>query len=129
VRANQLTGQASRFGEGTVWVLPGLHTLRRFALRDQVYRPLQAARANGEAPFQSVEGLSICVDLSVRYALDPAQVAHIAKTLPDDVGGEIVQPEVQGVIYKIFTRYTVREIFSSKRAEIQAASAHRPRSA
>jgi len=26
---------------------------------------------------------------------------------------------VQGVIYRVFTRYTVREIFSSKRAEIQ----------
>ena len=31
-----------------------------------------------------------------------------------------MRPAVQGVIYKTFTRYTVREIFSSKRADIQA---------
>jgi len=55
----------------------------------------------------------------VRYALDPARVNALSKNLPDDIAGQIVQPAVQGVIYKTFTRYTVREIFSSKRAEIQ----------
>lgn len=121
VRSNHLTGAASHFREGSVWVLPGLHDLRRLPMRDQVYRPVQSAKASGDAPFQSVEGLSIGVDLTIRYALDPAQVARIAKTLPDDIGGQIVEPAVQGVIYKAFTRYTVREIFSSKRGEIQQA--------
>jgi len=121
VRSNALTGHASQFREGSVWVLPGLHQLRRYVLRDQVYRPVQSAKANGEAPFQSVEGLSIGVDLSVRYALDPSRIAAMAKDLPDNLNGEIVEPAVQGVIYKVFTRYTVREIFSSKRADIQQA--------
>ena len=121
VRTNHLTGSAAQFGEGSVMVLPGLHDLRRFNLRDQVYRPVQSTKANGEAPFQSVEGLSIGVDLSVRYALDPAKVGTASKTLPDNLNAEIVEPAVQGVIYKVFTRYTVREIFSSKRGEIQQA--------
>ena len=121
VRSNALTGPTSQFREGSVWVIPGLHQLRRYALRDQVYRPLQSVKANGEAPFQSVEGLSIGVDLSVRYALDPSRIASMARDLPDNLNGEIVEPAVQGVIYKVFTRYTVREIFSSKRGEIQQA--------
>ena len=121
VRGNRLTGNVSEFREGSAWVIPGLHELHRYSLRDQVYRPVQSARANGEAPFQSVEGLSIGVDLAVRYALDPSRIAAVAKNLPDNLNGEIVEPAVQGVIYKIFTRYTVREIFSSKRAEIQQA--------
>ena len=121
VRTNNLTGGITEFREGSVMVVPALHELRSYPLRDQVYRPAQTRRADGEAPFQSVEGLSLGVDLSVRYALDGARIAAIAKNLPDDIGGEIVQPAVQGVIYKVFTRYTVREIFSSKRAEIQQA--------
>jgi len=121
LRVNQLTGGISEFESGSVFVLPGLHELRRFSLRDQTYRPTQSSRADGEAPFQSVEGLSIGVDLSVRYALDPAKVRKMSKDLPDNIGGEVVQPAVQGVIYRIFTRYTVREIFSSRRAEIQQA--------
>jgi len=121
VRTNQLTGSIAEFREGSVMVLPALHELRSYPLRDQVYHPAQGRRADGEGSFQSVEGLSIGVDLAVRYALDPARIAAIAKSLPDDIGAEVVQPAVQGVIYKVFTRYTVREIFSSKRGEIQQA--------
>ena len=95
--------------------------MRVFSLRDQSWRAAQMSRADGPAPLQSVEGLSLGADLTVRYAIDPLKVAALAKSLPDDVGGEIVEPAAQGVIYKVFARYTVREIFSTKRSEIQAA--------
>ena len=121
VRSNLLTGTVSEFHEGSVLALPGLHAVRRFAMRDQVYRPEDSASASGASPFQSVEGLSLGVDLAVRYAIDPKRIAQMAKDLPDDIPGEVVQPAVQGVIYKLLARYTVREIFSSKRAEIQQA--------
>ncbi len=121
VRTNQLTGSVSQWKDGSVLVLPGLHELRVFSLRDQTYRPAQIRQAGGAAPLQSVEGMSIGVDLAVRYALDPARLAATAQSLPEDVAGEIVEPAVQGVIYKVFARYTVREAFSSKRAEIQQA--------
>lgn len=119
LRSNRFTGAADQFREGSVMVLPGVHGMRHFSLRDQVYRPAQSASAKGEAPFQSVEGLSVGVDISVRYALDPAKLGAISKDLPEDIGAAVVQPAVQGLIYKTFARYTVREIFSSKRAEIQ----------
>ena len=119
VRANLLTGEVSEWRDGSVLVLPGLHETRVYSLRDQTYRPSQITRADGPAPLQSLEGLSLGVDLSVRYALDPVKVRAAANNLPDDIAGEIVEPAVQGVIYKVFARYTVREIFSTKRAEIQ----------
>ena len=119
VRINKLTGKTSEWNEGSVLVLPGLHDLRVLSLRDQSWHPAQMSRADGAAPLQSVEGLSLGADLTVRYALDPLKVATLAKSLPDDVGKELVAPDAEGVIYKVFARYTVREIFSSKRAEIQ----------
>jgi regulator of protease activity HflC (stomatin/prohibitin superfamily) len=121
VRINHLTGNLSEWGEGSVLVLPGLQRMRVFSLRDQSWRAAQMSRADGPAPLQSVEGLSLGADLTVRYALDPRKVAALAKSLPDDVGAEIVEPAASGVIYKVFARYTVREIFSSKRSEIQQA--------
>jgi regulator of protease activity HflC (stomatin/prohibitin superfamily) len=121
LRANRLTGGVSEWREGSVFVVPGLHELRRYTLRDRTYQPEQIRRADGVAPLQSVEGLSLGVDLSVRYALDPAKLSAVSKNLPDDIGAEIVEPAVQGVIYKIFAGYTVREIFSTKRVEIQQA--------
>lgn len=116
VRTNQLTGEVTQWREGSALVVPGLHEVRVYSLRDQVYRPGKDGRP---AALQSVEGLSLGVDIAVRYALDASRVATVAKNLPDDIGGQVVEPAVQGVIYKVFARYTVREIFSSKRAEIQ----------
>jgi regulator of protease activity HflC (stomatin/prohibitin superfamily) len=121
VRANRVTGTVSQWRDGAVFVLPGLHEMTVYSLRDRTYQPEGVRRADGPAPLQSVEGLSLGVDLSVRYALDPDQLVALSKRLPEDVGGEIVEPAVQGAVYKIFARYTVREIFSTKRIEIQQA--------
>ncbi|MEK8047592.1 SPFH domain-containing protein [Ideonella margarita] len=120
IRTNVLTGGTSAFTEGSVWLVPGVQQLRRYTLRDQVWRPADSAQADGPSPFQSIEGLSLGVNLSVRYALDPTHLASHASQLPDDLARDVVQPAVQGVVYKAFARYTVREIFSTKRAQIQS---------
>ena len=86
-----------------------------------MYRPTRSATSDGEAPLQSSEGLSIGVELTIRYALDPQSSATVGANLPHDIEGGLVDPLLQGVIYRVFTRYTVREIFSSKRQELQEA--------
>jgi regulator of protease activity HflC (stomatin/prohibitin superfamily) len=121
LRVNRLTGVVSEVDDGAVMIIPGLHELRRFSLRDQIYRPAAGQSASGAAPFQPVEGLSIGVDVSVRYVLDPSRIAGMARALPADIGREVVEPAAQSVLYKTLAGYTVREIFSTKRAAIQAA--------
>ena len=121
VRTSRFSGHTELFTEGSLFDLPGLYQVRRFPARDQVYRPTHGSHADGEGAFQSVEGLSLGVDLAVRYALDPQRVSRMARDLPDDLQAEIVQPAVQGAAYRLLAHYTVREIFSSKRAEIQQA--------
>ncbi len=119
IRINQITGRVEEWRDGSAFVLPGLHKVRLLSLRDETYRPEQIRRADGGAPVQSVEGLSFGVDLSVRYAVDDSKVATHWKNLNGEVATAVVEPAVQGVIYKTFARYTVREIFSTKRVEIQ----------
>jgi regulator of protease activity HflC (stomatin/prohibitin superfamily) len=101
--------------------MPWLHKTREFALREQVYRPEASRQAGGAAPFQSVEGLAIGVDITVRWALDERELTRIARTLPADIDQQIVQPAVQAVAHQVFARHTVREIFSSKRPVIRDA--------
>ena len=119
VRMNRMSGDASVVHAGTAFVLPGLHDLRVYDLHEQTFHPADSESAAGPAPFQSVEGLSLGVDIAAHYALDPSRIASIARDLPPDVDGQVVAPAVRGVIYRVFTRYTVREIYSSRRAEIQ----------
>jgi regulator of protease activity HflC (stomatin/prohibitin superfamily) len=119
VRTNVLDGSVDAFTAGTVLMLPGVHQERRFSILDQVYRPTESASASGPAPFQSIEGLSIGIDLAVRWTVDPALLPQKSKEFPDNLSADLVRPVVQGVMFPLFARYTVREIFSSKRADIQ----------
>ena len=119
VRTNVLDGSALAFTSGTVLVLPGLHQVRRFPTRDQVYRPPGSASATGRAPFQSSEGLSVGVDITVRWAIDRERVAVMSREFPDDLSADLLGPAVQGIVYPVLARHTVREIFSSERTTIQ----------
>ncbi len=119
VRVNRLTGGMSVVPEGPALILPFVHELRRYPLRDQVYRPEQSASAEGAAPFQTVEGLSVGVAVTVRYAIDGARIADVAKRLPANVGHDLIEPVVDGVLHRALARHTVREIFTDKRVEIQ----------
>src|SRR5262249_17340900 len=112
-------GHVAQLHEGWVLTLPIVHELRRMPLRDQIYRPERSRSASGAAPFQTVEGLSIGVDVAVRYALDPAHVVSVASDLPADVGRDLGEPGVDGVLHRTFAKHTVREIFSTHRGEIQ----------
>jgi regulator of protease activity HflC (stomatin/prohibitin superfamily) len=118
-RTDALDGSVSVYTAGTVLVLPGIHQVRRYSIRDQVYRPTDSASATGPAPFQSIEGLSIGVDLAVRWTVDRARLAQMTKEFPDDISADLVGPAVQGIVYPTFARYSVREIFSQRRSEIQ----------
>ncbi len=118
-RTDTLDGSVSIYTAGTVLVLPVIHQVRRYSIRDQVYRPIESASATGPAPFQSVEGLSIGVDLAVRWTVDRARLAQMSKDFPDDISADLVAPAVSGIVYPTFARYSVREIFSQRRTDIQ----------
>jgi regulator of protease activity HflC (stomatin/prohibitin superfamily) len=119
VRLNRATGGVSVLAEGPALVLPLLHELRRYPVRDQVYRPARSAQASGESAFQSVEGLSLGVDVTVRYALDVEAIGAMAKRLPENVGRDLIEPLVDGVLHRTLAKHTVRDIFSDKRLAIQ----------
>lgn len=121
LRVNRWTGATTLLGEGPALLLPGLHELRRFPLQDRLFQPQRSARADGEAPLQSIEGLSLGVEISIRYALDPQRVTAISARDIKQLEQQLVEPLVQGVIYKVIARYSVREIFTGKRVEVQQA--------
>lgn len=121
LRTNQFSGGTSEFRDGSFIRIPGLHEVRFFPLRDQSFRPEALARAGGPAPLQSVEGLSLGLDMTVRWTVDTTRMAELSRKLPDDIEADVINPAVQAVVYKQIAKHTVREIFSSQRAEIAAS--------
>ncbi len=121
LRVNQFSGGVSEFREGSFFFVPGLYELRSFPLRDQSYRPEGFMRAGGPSPLQSVEGLSLGLDLTLRWGLDSSRLPELARKLPDRIEADVIEPAVQAVVYKQIATHTVREIFSSQRAQIAAS--------
>jgi regulator of protease activity HflC (stomatin/prohibitin superfamily) len=119
VRENRFDGSVEAYTAGAALVVPGVHQVRRFSTRDQLYRATESASATGTAPFQSNEGLSIGVDLTVRWAIDRSRLAQRSQEFPDDVNDDLVRPALEGIAYPVFSRHSVREIFSRQRSEIQ----------
>lgn len=68
---------------------------------------------------QSREGLNLGLGITVRYHLDPSRLAYIHANLPQPVDTELVAPIVTATWRELTPYYTVREIFSTKRAEVQ----------
>lgn len=70
-------------------------------------------------------GLSIHVDVSARYNPMPDKIGHIHKkfyrTSTDDYIRVLVIPEVRSTVRQVMGRYTAEEIYSTKRAEVEAA--------
>jgi regulator of protease activity HflC (stomatin/prohibitin superfamily) len=119
VRVNKLTGGVSIMREGWAFVFPGVQELRIYELHDQVYHPADAAKLTGAGAFQSSEGLTIGIDVSVRWALDPTKMAETTRLRPEQLEGELVQPAVDAVLHTVFAQHSVREIYAGKRVDIQ----------
>ncbi|ATB27560.1 SPFH domain-containing protein [Melittangium boletus] len=119
VRVNRLTGSVSELPEGWSLLVPHVHRLSRYSLKDQTFRPERSARATGPAPFQSMEGLSIGIEVNIRYVLDPGKIGALSARLPENVGEDIVEPLIDGVLRRHFAQHSVREIFSTHRVRIQ----------
>lgn len=119
IRTNLLTGEVSQWQPGSVTVLPLIHQLRTFSLRDHLYQPENLNSASSPAALQSREGLSIGANMNIRYAIDAEQLTLTASGMPEDLEQAVIAPALNGVVYRVFSQYTVREIFSVKRLEIQ----------
>lgn len=111
-RSNRWSGDGELFDRGVVMVIPGIHELRRVSLQDHVYR-----LGDGEA-VQSIEGLSLGLSLHLRWTVNKSQLSQHLKQWPSNIEEELVAPAVRGVLYGLVARYTIKDIFSTKRQEI-----------
>jgi regulator of protease activity HflC (stomatin/prohibitin superfamily) len=124
VRVSQLSGTRP----GTLY--PGVHftrpLLERVALFDTKDRVLATSADGGKEEslkVQSKEGLAMGLAVTVRYRLDPAKLDYVHRSLPAPVERELVPPVVASVFRELVPRYTVREVFAAKRAEVRDLAA------
>jgi regulator of protease activity HflC (stomatin/prohibitin superfamily) len=66
-------------------------------------------------------GLSIHVDVTVRYNPMPDKIGFIQEKFTKNYVNVLVIPEVRSTVRQVMGRYTAEEIYSTKRAEVETA--------
>lgn len=66
-------------------------------------------------------GLSIHVDITVRYFPIPEKVGYVHQKFTQSYVDVLVIPEVRSTVRQVMGRYTAEEIYSTKRAEVESA--------
>jgi regulator of protease activity HflC (stomatin/prohibitin superfamily) len=66
-------------------------------------------------------GLSIHVDITVRFFPIPNKIGFIHEQFTKDYVNVLVIPEVRSTVRQVMGRYTAEEIYSTKRAEVETA--------
>jgi regulator of protease activity HflC (stomatin/prohibitin superfamily) len=147
VRVSQISGTlGGTLYPGTHFILPLVHKVELFNIKDQVYstKVEEPALADGEARTRaakkegakdvpqdgvetlkvySKEGLAVGLGVSVRYQLDPRRLSYVESSLPKPVESEIMPVVVANAFRQTTANYMVRDVFSTKREEIRRAAA------
>ncbi len=65
-------------------------------------------------------GLSINVEVSVRFNPIPAKLPFLHQQFGEDYMNQLIIPEVRSTVRQVMGRYTAEEIYSTKRAQVEA---------
>jgi regulator of protease activity HflC (stomatin/prohibitin superfamily) len=127
VRVSQLSGTLpGTLYPGTHFVMPLVHRVELFNIRDQLFATNPTDVATDRAPVLKVysrEGLPVGLGISVRYQLDPQRLPYIENNLPRPIETEIMPPVVANAFRQTISGYLVRDVFSTKREEVRRMAA------
>ena len=98
VRISQLSGvRPGTLFAGTHLIVPLVDRVQFFDVRDRVFSTTALAVRNEKLEVlevQAREGLSVGLEVTVRYRIDPSRLAFIQANVPQPVDSEIVEPTV-----------------------------------
>ncbi len=127
VRVSQISGTlAGTLYPGTHFIVPLVHHVELFTVRDQIFstRAVESAKDAADAlKVHSKEGLPVGLGISVRYQLDPKRLPYMQNSLPRNVETEVLPAAVANAFRQTISGYLVRDVFSARREEIRRAAA------
>src|SRR5690606_35048533 len=109
-----------KFGSGLAKdeiILPGVHI--KAPWNDVFIYNVQETSEGENMDVLDKNGLSIHVDLTVRFKPIPDKIGYIYEKFNMDYTDVLVIPEVRSTVRQVMGRFTAEEIYSTKRAEVE----------
>jgi regulator of protease activity HflC (stomatin/prohibitin superfamily) len=121
VNATQRAVIFYKFGEGLNKdnvIYPGVHM--KAPWNDVFVYNVQETSQDENMDVLDKSGLSIHVDVTVRFKPISDKIGYIYEKFNVDYVNVLVVPEVRSAVRQVMGRYTAEEIYSTKRAEVEA---------
>lgn len=99
-------------------VMPGVHI--KAPWNDAFIYDVQETAQGENMDVLDKNGLSIHVDVTVRFKPIPHQIGYIYEKFNLNYVDVLVIPEVRSTVRQVMGRYTAEEIYSTKRAEVES---------
>ena len=109
---------------GLHWIVPFAERVERYPRVNQNYTMSSVADeglVNGDDSIQvrTKDGQQVLIDASVIYAVDPLKVVTLYSTWRFNYEEQLVRTQARGVIREVASQYSVEEIVSTKRGEME----------
>jgi regulator of protease activity HflC (stomatin/prohibitin superfamily) len=95
---------------------PGVHLV--FPMTRVVRMSTQTQQVKETAEVPSQEGLTMDLEASLLYRLDPEKAAEIYRTVGSEYEGTVVEPQIRSAIREITATYDAKALYSSAREKI-----------
>ncbi|HEY8934334.1 MAG TPA: prohibitin family protein [Cyclobacteriaceae bacterium] len=99
-------------------IQPGFHT--KAPWNDIYIYNVQETSKDENMDVLDKSGLSIHVDVTVRFNPMPEKIGYIYEKFSTNFVDVLVVPEVRSTVRQVMGRFTAEEIYSTKRAEVEA---------
>ncbi|UTW62959.1 prohibitin family protein [bacterium SCSIO 12741] len=100
-------------------IRPGFHV--KAPWNDLIRYDVSENKAEESMDVLDKNGLSIKVEISVRFHPKYDRIGDIHETFTKDYVNRLVIPEVRSTVRQVMGRYTAEEIYSTKRPEVESA--------
>ncbi|MEQ9425286.1 MAG: prohibitin family protein [Cyclobacteriaceae bacterium] len=122
IRANERAVLFKKFSGGLDKdnvIIPGFHT--KAPWNDLIVFDVSENKIEEPMDVLDKNGLSLQVDVSVRYHPKYTRIGQIYERFQSDYERRLVVPEVRSTVRQVMGRYTAEEIYSTKRPEVETA--------
>lgn len=109
---------------GLHWIVPFVEWVQPYSISRQSYT-MSVAPSEGDVTgddsirARTKDGQQVTVDASVIYAIDPSKVVSMHINWQSRYENELVRPAVRNTIRDAVSQYSVEEVVSTKRAEME----------
>lgn len=109
---------------GLRWIIPFAEQVTRYPISRQTYTMASSTGEGQVAGDDSIrartkDGQEILIDASVIYSIDPSKIIELHINWQNRFQDELVRPAARNTIRDAASQYSVEEIVSTKRAEME----------